>query len=155
ELDKIRKHDMTGIVLIDEIDAHLHVTLQKKVFSFFSSSFPQIQFIVSTHSPFVIQSVSDAIIFNLSTLDQMGDLSLYSYTAIIKGLLGEDVSSDKLNALVKELMTLVENNLFDDRFHSIMKTLQKSIDFLDKSSKAAFMIAKSKYLDYSEREDDV
>ncbi|HCD6386302.1 TPA: AAA family ATPase, partial [Escherichia coli] len=96
---KIRKHDMTGIVLIDEIDAHLHVTLQKKVFSFFSSSFPQIQFIVSTHSPFVIQSVSDAIIFNLSTLDQMGDLSLYSYTAIIKGLLGEDVSSDKLNAL--------------------------------------------------------
>ncbi|HCM1976366.1 TPA: ATP-binding protein [Salmonella enterica subsp. houtenae serovar 47:z36:-] len=155
ELDKISKHDMAGIVLIDEIDAHLHVTLQKKVFSFFSSSFPQIQFIVSTHSPFVIQSVSDAIIFNLSTLDQMGDLSLYSYTAIIQGLLGEGVSSDKLNALVKELMTLVENNVFDDKFHSIIKTLEKSIDFLDKSSKAAFMVAKSKYLDYSEREDDV
>ncbi|MDZ5640838.1 AAA family ATPase [Enterobacter sp. A103] len=155
ELDKISKQDMTGIVLIDEIDAHLHVTLQKKVFSFFSSSFPRIQFIVSTHSPFVIQSVSNAIIFNLSTLDQMGDLSLYSYTAIIKGLLGEDVSSDKLNALVKELMSLVENDAFDDRFRSIMKILQKNIDFLDKSSKAAFMVANSKYLDYSEREEDV
>ena len=80
ELDKIRKDDMTGIVLIDEIDAHLHVTLQKKVFSFFSSSFPNMQFIITTHSPFVIQSVSNAIIFNLSTLEQMEDLSLYSYT---------------------------------------------------------------------------
>lgn len=52
ELDKINKHEMKGIVLIDEIDAHLHVTLQKKVFSFFASSFPNMQFIVSTHSPF-------------------------------------------------------------------------------------------------------
>ncbi|EMK1790751.1 TPA: AAA family ATPase [Klebsiella variicola] len=155
ELDKINKHEMKGIVLIDEIDAHLHVTLQKKVFSFFASSFPNMQFIVSTHSPFVIQSVSDAIVFNLSTLDAMGDLSLYSYSSIIKGMLGEDVSSDKLNSLVRELMILVENNCFNDRFDTIIDDLQKHNDFLDKTSRAAFMLAKSKYLDYSEREQDV
>ncbi|ENF7818477.1 AAA family ATPase [Enterobacter soli] len=155
ELDKINKHEMNGIVLIDEIDAHLHVTLQKKVFSFFSSSFPNMQFIVTTHSPFVIQSVSDAIVFNLSTLDQMGDLSLYSYTSIIKGLLGEDVSSDRLKSLVEELVGLTENNKFDERFYKLINLLEGNIDFLDKSAKVAVMLAKSKYLDYSEREEDV
>lgn len=155
ELDKINKHDMNGIVLIDEIDAHLHVTLQKKVFSFFSSSFPNMQFIVTTHSPFVIQSVSDAVVFNLSTLDQMGDLSLYSYTSIIKGLLGEDVSSNRLNSMVEELIGFTEKNIFDDRFDNVLNLLEKNIDFLDKSAKAAVMLAKSKHLDYSEREEDV
>ncbi|WP_326470887.1 AAA family ATPase [Enterobacter wuhouensis] len=155
ELDKINKHDMNGIVLIDEIDAHLHVTLQKKVFSFFSSSFPNMQFIVTTHSPFVIQSVSDAVVFNLSTLDQMGDLSLYSYTSIIKGLLGEDVSSNRLNSMVEELIGFTEKNIFDDRFDKVLNLLEKNIDFLDKSAKAAVMLAKSKHLDYSEREEDV
>lgn len=155
ELDKINKREMKGIVLIDEIDAHLHVTLQKKVFSFFASSFPNMQFIVSTHSPFVIQSVSDAIVFNLSTLDAMGDLSLYSYSSIIKGMLGEDISSDKLNAMVKELMGLVNDNRFNDRFEVIINALQTHNDFLDKTSRAALMLAKSKYLDYSERGQDV
>jgi len=152
ELDKILKDDMTGIVLIDEIDAHLHVTLQKKVFSFFSSSFPKMQFIISTHSPFVIQSVSDAVIFNLSTLEQMEDLSLYSYTSIIKGLLGEDVSSDKLLELMRELMVLTDNNNFNNRFSELLDVLSKNIDSLDNSSKSALMIAKSKFLDFSEAE---
>lgn len=152
ELDKIRKDDMTGIVLIDEIDAHLHVTLQKKVFSFFSSSFPNMQFIITTHSPFVIQSVSNAIIFNLSTLEQMEDLSLYSYTSIIKGLLGEDVSSEKLLDMMKELMTLTDNGDFNNRFSELMEMLSKNIDSLDNSSKSALMIAKSKFLDFSEEE---
>jgi len=152
ELDKIRKDDMTGIVLIDEIDAHLHVTLQKKVFSFFSSSFPNMQFIITTHSPFVIQSVSNAIIFNLSTLEQMEDLSLYSYTSIIKGLLGEDVSSEKLLDMMKELMNLTDNGDFNNRFSELMEMLSKNIDSLDNSSKSALMIAKSKFLDFSEEE---
>jgi len=152
ELDKILKDDMTGIVLIDEIDAHLHVTLQKKVFSFFSSSFPKMQFIISTHSPFVIQSVSDAVIFNLSTLEQMEDLSLYSYTSIIKGLLGEDASSDKLLELMRELMVLTDKNKFNNRFLELLDILSKNIDSLDNSSKSALMIAKSKFLDFSEAE---
>jgi len=152
ELDEIKKDDMTGIVLIDEIDAHLHVTLQKKVFSFFASSFPNMQFIITTHSPFVIQSVSDAIIFNLSTLEQMEDLSLYSYTSIIKGLLGEDSSSEKLMDMMTELMTLTDNRNFNDRFSDLVEVLSKNIGSLDNSSKSALMIAKSKFLDFSEEE---
>ena len=43
--------DLIGIVLIDEIDLHLHPKLQKQLIGSFSKVFPKIQFIVSTHSP--------------------------------------------------------------------------------------------------------
>lgn len=43
--------EFTGIVLIDEIDIHLHPKLQKSIVQQLTKTFPQIQFIVSTHSP--------------------------------------------------------------------------------------------------------
>jgi hypothetical protein len=45
-----------GVILIDEIDAHLHVRWQKVIGDWLKSHFPQIQFIVSTHSPYICQS---------------------------------------------------------------------------------------------------
>ena len=41
-----------GIVLIDEIDKHLHITLQKEILPILLSMFPHVQFIVSSHAPF-------------------------------------------------------------------------------------------------------
>ena len=54
-----------GIVLIDEIETHLHLELQKTIMPFLTEMFPNIQFIVTTHSPFVVISVPDAAIFDL------------------------------------------------------------------------------------------
>lgn len=45
-----------GVVLIDEIDAHLHVRWQKTIGGWLKSHFPLIQFIVTTHSPYICQS---------------------------------------------------------------------------------------------------
>lgn len=45
-----------GVVLIDEVDAHLHVSWQKKIGTWLKEHFPEIQFIVTTHSPYVCQS---------------------------------------------------------------------------------------------------
>jgi predicted ATP-binding protein involved in virulence len=42
-----------GVVLVDEIDVHLHPTWQRRVGLWFREHFPQIQFIVTTHSPLV------------------------------------------------------------------------------------------------------
>ena len=64
----ILPNELNGVVLIDEIDAHLHISLQKKILPFLSQSFPEIQFIVSTHSPFVIASTNnDTVVYDLST----------------------------------------------------------------------------------------
>jgi hypothetical protein len=45
-----------GIVLIDEVDAHLHPTWQRKIGEWFKRIFPNMQFIVTTHSPFICQA---------------------------------------------------------------------------------------------------
>lgn len=46
----------SGVVLIDEVDLHLHVSWQKGIGFWLKRHFPNIQFIVTTHSPFVCQA---------------------------------------------------------------------------------------------------
>jgi predicted ATP-binding protein involved in virulence len=46
-----------GIVLIDEIDLHLHPKWQRRVVSDLLAAFPKVQFVATTHSPFIIQSL--------------------------------------------------------------------------------------------------
>jgi hypothetical protein len=48
--------DYPGVVIIDEIDAHLHVSWQQVIGFWLKTRFPSIQFLVSTHSPFVCQA---------------------------------------------------------------------------------------------------
>lgn len=45
-----------AIVLVDEIDLHLHPKWQRKIFDYLSEKFPQTQFIVTAHSPLIVQS---------------------------------------------------------------------------------------------------
>ncbi|GAB2516751.1 AAA family ATPase [Nocardiopsis aegyptia] len=47
---------MPGVVLIDEVDVHLHVSWQKEIGGWLKRHFPSIQFIVSSHSPYICQS---------------------------------------------------------------------------------------------------
>ncbi len=54
-----------GVVQIDEVDAHLHPTWQKNIGFWFRKHFPQMQFIVTTHSPLVCQAAERGSIFLL------------------------------------------------------------------------------------------
>ena len=56
-----------GIVLIDEPELHLHIELQYEILPLLTSFFPNIQFIVATHSPAVASSLRNAVVFDLST----------------------------------------------------------------------------------------
>ncbi|MFZ2308316.1 MAG: AAA family ATPase [Rhodoferax sp.] len=53
--------DVSGIVLIDEVDKHLHIKLQKEVLPKLFSLFPKIQFIVSSHSPFLNMGLAELL----------------------------------------------------------------------------------------------
>ncbi len=63
-----------GIILIDEIDLHLHPKWQRRIVSDLKKTFPKLQFIVTTHSPFIIQSLKSDEIINL---DIVTDLEPY------------------------------------------------------------------------------
>jgi predicted ATP-binding protein involved in virulence len=60
-----KQYDVDGIVLIDEIETHLHLELQKKILPILTKLFPNIQFIVTTHSPFVLNSIANTVIYDL------------------------------------------------------------------------------------------
>jgi hypothetical protein len=55
-----------GVVLIDEIDAHLHPTWQRRVGRWFREHFPTMQFIVTTHSPLICQAADIGSVFRLA-----------------------------------------------------------------------------------------
>lgn len=54
-----------GVVLIDEVDAHLHPTWQKQIGTWFCKYFPKIQFFVTTHSPLICQASAKGSVFHL------------------------------------------------------------------------------------------
>ncbi len=55
-----------GVVLIDEIDVHLHVEWQKRIGFWLKAHFPKMQFIVTTHSPFICQAADENGLVRLS-----------------------------------------------------------------------------------------
>jgi predicted ATP-binding protein involved in virulence len=56
-----------GIVMIDEIDMHLHPKWQRHIVDDLKRTFPKIQFIVTTHSPFIIQSLKADEVISLDS----------------------------------------------------------------------------------------
>lgn len=60
--------DTPGIVLIDELDLHLHPNWQRRIVNDLKKAFPKIQFIATTHSPFIVQSLKSDEIWNLDKL---------------------------------------------------------------------------------------
>lgn len=57
--------DASGVVLIDEIDAHLHPSWQRQIGFWLKKRFPNIQFLVTTHSPLICQAADPNGIFHL------------------------------------------------------------------------------------------
>ena len=94
---------MRGLVLIDELEAHLHVRMQKVIFPFLTKTFPKIQFIVTTHSPFILNSASGAVVYDMvskkvdaPSMDTKYGLQGWTIEEILKNILGQSDDMSKL-----------------------------------------------------------
>ncbi|EKP0309523.1 ATP-binding protein [Aeromonas veronii] len=154
ELRDVPSNKISGFVLIDEIDAHLHVSIQRKIFSFFDKAFPKIQFIITTHSPFVIQSVNDSVIYDLSKMECLEDLSMYSYESILKGLLGVDSTSNLLNEQLELMAQLIQQRpIKKDELQKVVNLIEPHEARLDSKSKAFLLLGKNALLDANDGEE--
>lgn len=99
--------NITGIVIIDEIDQHLHPELEKVVLGRFMETFPNLQFIVSTHSPLVLTGIStledNAIL--LMTPDQTKPIeypNVYGldYNSALQEIMNVGINGDELKRLI-------------------------------------------------------
>lgn len=114
-------YDMPGIVLIDEIETHLHLELQKRIMGMLTALFPNIQFIVSTHSPFVLNSISNVIIYDLEKKITVKDgLQNIPYDGIVESYFNVDKLSAELREKFEKYKELTDQEvLTDDDFAEI------------------------------------
>ena len=153
ELFDITPDELTGVVLIDEIDAHLHISLQKIILPFFINSFPKVQFIVSTHSPFVISSSSNTVIYDLTTQELItNNITYYSNDAIVKGLFHVNTThSIELQNIIDELKEVIDSDINDsNKLREHIKKLEPFKESLTNSAKVILLLAENKVLDIEE-----
>lgn len=123
-------YDKEGIVLIDEVETHLHLELQRQILPLLTSVFPNIQFIVSTHSPFVLSSVKDAVAYDLESHEVIGDLTDYSYESLAEGYFGVKTNSVEIEVRLERLEELLKKDNLDVAEKDEMNRLQSDFERL-------------------------
>ncbi len=108
-MESQHNYNLEGIVLIDEIETHLHVELQKQIVPILTELFPNIQFIMTTHSPFVLNSAPNTVIYDLENriLVENG-LTNLPYEGIVEGYFGADLLSQELREKYERYRELVQ-----------------------------------------------
>lgn len=152
ETTETKSFDCEGIVLIDEIENHLHVELQKNILPFLTTFFPNIQFIITTHSPFVLSSMANTVVYDLERKEQLSGKNLInaSYTQIVKNYF--EVDSEFSNILEQDIFRY--EVLINKLDKTLSKEEQKELLELDmKLDKLAPMLSDVIYLKFKELQD--
>ncbi|WP_345881031.1 AAA family ATPase [Shewanella algae] len=149
EYFKVTPEQLKGTVFIDEIDAHLHVSLQRLILPFLYESFPSIQFIVTTHSPFVLMSVDDTIIYDIGRNAQIDEnLSFYSYSSVMEGILNTKPTSMLLDGVISEISEIANSKEINyDRLTRLVKKVEPLADKLDSREKSFYLLGVNALLD--------
>lgn len=109
--------ETSGIVLIDELDMHLHPLWQRGIIENLRKTFPNIQFICTTHSPFLIQSLrSESELITLGGVSEEMEVANKSINDIAKDIQGVDVVEYseryyKMKTAAKEFLEKVESDI--------------------------------------------
>ena len=122
-------NDVEGIVLIDEIDTHLHLELQKNILLILTEMFPGIQFIVSTHSPFILNSIKNAVVFDLETRKLVENgLANCTYDGIVEGYFESDLLSSDLRSKLERYRLLTQKADLTDEDYAEIVGLELDLD---------------------------
>ena len=124
-------YDLPGIVMIDEVDAHLHLAMQRNVLKNLTELFPNIQFIVTTHSPFVLSSVDNAVIYDLGRKQRVGrEAGLFKlpYSGIVEGYFGASELSAKLKKDFERYKELAQKDDLTDDDYEELGNLENTLD---------------------------
>ncbi|MEG5000421.1 AAA family ATPase [Microcoleus sp. B4-D4] len=122
-----------GLVLIDEIDVHLHPKWQRQVVDDLTKTFPSIQFVCTSHSPLVIGEVEASCIRSLERDEETGKvistIPLESYGLDANRILEEQMGASERNQEVADklhaLFRLIDDENFDGARQAMMPLVEK------------------------------
>lgn len=115
----VKPLDGKGIVLIDEIELHMHPKWQRKVLPTLKKLFPNIQFIVTTHSPQVLGEADDSyLIYSISENDDasavLNRMDGYDSNYILEEYMDTESTNVATKELVSEIYSLADKCKFKD-----------------------------------------
>lgn len=128
-----RAYKKKGIVLIDEVETHLHLEMQKMIMPILTKVFPNIQFIVTTHSPFVLNSLENAVAYDLEHQEVISDLPQYSYEALAEGYFGVSSESSYMKMQLEKLANLLQKGELTDSDKYEIRLLIADLDKVPES----------------------
>lgn len=101
-------NEITGIVLIDEIDSHLHTNLQKDILPELIKLFPKIQFIITTHSPFFILGMEKTFKKDGLEIRKLPD--------------GDEISAEKFSEFEKAYQVICETEKHEEELKKYLQS---------------------------------
>ena len=115
-----------GIVLIDEVDMHLHPKWQRSLVNKFSTTFPNCQFVLTTHSPLVISDSNAVLTYMIGDDDEITQLpSLYGEDAnsVLLDIMDTNVRNADINIQLNDLLDAIHDSKIPKA-----KTLLKNLE---------------------------
>jgi predicted ATP-binding protein involved in virulence len=103
-------YNPSGIAIIDEVEVHLHLSLQYQIMPLLTAMFPNVQFIIATHSPAVISSMQNVTVFDLEQQESIqSSMAGKSFSELMLTHFGlEDEYSDIATNLMDKVNTIVK-----------------------------------------------
>ncbi|WEI18474.1 AAA family ATPase [Acinetobacter proteolyticus] len=104
-----------GIILIDEIDMHLHPQWQRSIIQRLQMTFPNCQFILTTHSPLVISDTQNILVYDLDGQEVNALPSLYGQDAntVLLQYMDTSYRNPKVAEQISQAMDAIQNNDFE------------------------------------------
>lgn len=100
-----------AIILIDELDLHLHPKWQKTIANDLKRTFPNCQFIITTHSPFIIQSLSKEEVINIEkdNNEEKGSFEGWSIEEIQEYEMGVETKTYKYKEFIEQFSEAIDD----------------------------------------------
>ena len=91
--------ELEGVVLVDEIDLHVHPTWQREIVAQISEALPRLQFVFTTHSPIVAGSVSSANLFIVAQPNNQDSAIITRPSSEVYGLSADQILTSSMFGL--------------------------------------------------------
>lgn len=108
--------EASGLVLVDELELHLHPAWQRRIVKALASVFPKVQFIVTTHSPQILGEVEHGKVLLLSNGKISAPAQSFGLTSdeILKYLMGAENVNSSISQSLEQAYILIDDQRFDE-----------------------------------------
>lgn len=110
-----------GIVLIDELELHMHPAWQRKILKVLKNTFPNIQFIVTTHSPIILSEANqDYNLFFMNSVEnnveinQISQINGYDTNAVLEQFMGTSSVNLEIKSFIHSIYVDIERGAYSN-----------------------------------------